>query len=100
MSLAPKDWIDELEYVESQKAAQIRLVQRERGYNLARAQAAEDMLREVLDFLEHAPISYANGVTHNGFDEGEVRGGEMHDALVGKIKRVLNHPAIRLENNE
>ncbi len=79
------DWIDELKYVESQKAAQIRLLQRNRGSLL---------LREVLDFLEHASISYSNGVTHNGFDEGDVRGGEMHNALVAKIKKTLGHPAI------
>jgi hypothetical protein len=88
------DWIDELKYVESQKAAQIRLLQRNRGSLLARAHAAEDVLREVLDFLEHASISYSNGVTHNGFDEGDVRGGEMHNALVAKIKKTLGHPAI------
>jgi hypothetical protein len=83
-------------YREKLKAAEydLKCTQRERGYNLARAQAAEAMLREVLDFLEHAPISYANGVTHNGIDEGDVRGGEMHDALVERIKKVLKHPAI------
>ena len=73
---------EELEAVEYD----LKCTQRERGYNLARAQAAEDMLREVLDFLEHAPIS--------GFDEGDVRGGEMHNALVEKIKKTLKHPAI------
>jgi hypothetical protein len=60
----------------------------------ARANVYKDVLREVLDFLEHAPISYSNGVTHNGFDEGDVRGGEMHNALVAKIKKTLEHPAI------
>lgn len=32
---------------------------------------------------------YANGVTHNGIDEGDVRGGKYHNLLVAKIKQVL-----------
>ena len=54
-----------------------------------RADRAEAVLREALAWLENAPISYANGVTHNGIDEGDVRGGEYHNLLVAKIKHVL-----------
>ena len=54
-----------------------------------RADRAEAVLREALAWLENAPISYANGVTHNGIDEGDVRGGEYHNLLVAKIKQVL-----------
>jgi hypothetical protein len=66
----------------------------ERNEWRTRAEDAEAMLREVLAWLEHAPISYSNGVIHNGIDEGDVRGGEYHDLLVAKIKKVLEHPAI------
>lgn len=78
-------------YREELEAAEfdLKCCQRERGYNLARARAAENMLRETLAWLENAPISYANGVTHNGIDEGDVRGGEYHNLLVAKIKQVL-----------
>jgi len=48
-----------------------------------------DMLTEVLDWFQHAPISYTNGNTHNGLDEGDVLGGELHEQLEAKIKAVL-----------
>ena len=78
-------------YREELEAAEfdLKCCQRERGYNLARAQAAENVLRETLAWLENAPISYSNGVEHYGLDEGRVRGDEIHDALVAKIKQVL-----------
>lgn len=47
------------------------------------------VLREALAWLENAPFNYSNGNIHNGIDEGAVRGGELHDALVAKIKKVL-----------
>lgn len=49
------------------------------------------VLAEALDWLENAPISYSNGNTYNGFDEGDVIGGQMHDKLVEKIKTALAH---------
>lgn len=50
---------------------------------------AQTILREVLAWLENAPIDYSNGVEHYGLDEGRVRGDKIHDALVAKIKHVL-----------
>jgi hypothetical protein len=54
-----------------------------------RADRAEAVLREALAWLENAPIDYSNGVEHYGLDEGRVRGDKIHDALVAKIKQVL-----------
>lgn len=49
----------------------------------------EDTLKEVLEWLENAPLDYSNGVTHNGMDEGNVRGWEGHNDLVEKIKGLV-----------
>lgn len=45
-----------------------------------------------LDHLRHAPFTYENGVTHNGLDEGDVRGGEAHARLVTQLETALKGP--------
>lgn len=45
-----------------------------------------------LDHLRHAPFTYENGVTHNGLDEGAVRGREAHDRLVTQLETALKGP--------
>ena len=57
-----------------------------------RAQVAtiEQALAKALDWFENAPVSYANGNTHNGLDEGSVIGGQMHDELTEQIRCALH----------
>ena len=45
-----------------------------------------------LDHLRNAPFTYENGVTHNGLDEGAVRGREAHDRLVTQLETALKGP--------
>ena len=44
-------------------------------------------LVECVEWLDNAPLDYSNGVTHNGIDEGNVRGWQAHSEIVkaGKI---------------
>lgn len=42
--------------------------------------------QNAMDWLENAPIEYSNGVTHNGMDEGNVRGWEGHKKLVADLQ--------------
>lgn len=46
-------------------------------------------VQSALDWLENAPIDYSNGVTHDGHDEGNVRGWEGHEKLVAELKLAL-----------
>lgn len=45
-----------------------------------------------LDHLRNAPFTYENGVTHNGLDEGAVRGREAHDRIVTQLETALKGP--------
>lgn len=47
-------------------------------------------LAKALDWFENAPVSYANGNVHNGLDEGDVIGGQMHDELTEQIRCALH----------
>ncbi len=47
-------------------------------------------VQDALDWLEHAPISYANGNVHDGMDEGDVLGGRYHDKLTAQLHAALN----------
>lgn len=49
-------------------------------------------IEATLDHLRHAPFTYENGVTHNGLDEGAVRGRELHDRLVTQLEKALKGP--------
>ena len=41
------------------------------------------------DWLEHAPIDYSNGVTHQGMDEGNVLGWRYHGELIEQLSAVI-----------
>lgn len=49
-------------------------------------------IEATLDHLRNAPFTYENGVTHNGLDEGAVRGREAHDRLVTQLETALKGP--------
>ena len=42
-----------------------------------------------LEYLDHADISYANGNTHNGIDEGEHYGGIAHCSLIKELRAAI-----------
>jgi hypothetical protein len=49
----------------------------------------EAALKEGIDWLENAPISYSNGVTYNGVDEGDVLGWKGHSEVVKIMQEAL-----------
>ncbi len=42
-----------------------------------------------LEHLDHADMSYANGIVCNGIDEGEIMGGNAHCALTKKLRAAI-----------
>lgn len=48
--------------------------------------AAIAAIEAALDHLRNAPFTYENGVTHNGLDEGAVRGREAHERLTDQLE--------------
>jgi len=45
---------------------------------------------KILDWLENAPVSYANGIkAPSGQDEGEVLGGQWHRELEEEVRNVV-----------
>jgi hypothetical protein len=50
-------------------------------------------LIELIEWLENAPISYANGNVEQGTDEGEYYGWKAHNEIVEKAKVVLKETA-------
>ena len=39
-------------------------------------------------WLANAPLDYNNGITHNGIDEGNIRGWKVHDKLLKQHKEL------------
>ena len=44
---------------------------------------------DLANWLENADISYCNGNTHNGIDEGEVLGMKVHMSLLKNHKALM-----------
>ena len=49
----------------------------------------EKACRSALEHLDNADMSYANGNTHNGIDEGDVLGGRAHCAVTKELRAAL-----------
>jgi len=56
-----------------------------------------DALREVVEWLDNAPLDYSNGVEAFGVDEGNVRGWKAHKEMVNKFKQLLGIPVSDVE---
>lgn len=56
-------------------------------------------VEDALDWLENAPISYANGNTHDGLDEGDVLGGRYHEKLTAQLRAALNADHVEQSGN-
>ena len=55
-------------------------------------EAAPDMLKickEMLEFMEHAPFDFSNGVEYMGIDEGNTIGWPFHKELTGKLCAII-----------
>ncbi len=48
-----------------------------------------EILSDTLLFLNEAPFDFSNGVTHEGFDEGNVLGWKSHEQLVSELETTL-----------
>ena len=63
-------------------------------YELDMALRSEEILLEAceaaLEHLDHTDISYANGNTHNGIDEGEHYGGIAHCSLTKELRAAIS----------
>lgn len=55
----------------------------------SRAHRLQNALREAIEYLEQAPFNYANGVVHDGIDEGSVRGMRAHQRLLKRLRKAL-----------
>ena len=88
---------EELDYVfvvgeNGNVIAEVYPSQPEQKSNARLMRTAPDLLealQEAVEWLENAPMSYANGNMHNGIDEGEVLGWRGHVSVVDKAKAAI-----------